>query len=128
MLIAKAGLFSPTNFNTVSAIVKAAPLRSSITPIIVPAIITIPIFSAVPPNPFATAPITFTGSIPADKPTKKADSNNAKNACTLNFEIIKTINKIAAAKITNSIGPCTIKILSLMHLSKITYAIYFIIS
>jgi hypothetical protein len=51
--------------------------------------------------------------IPEKIPTPNEANNNTKNACKLTFAVIKIINTIATAKITNNIGPCTIFIIPL---------------
>ena len=107
MLMASAGRLAPTHLSTVSAMVSAAPVCSRKTPMIVPAMMTMPIRSTVPPKPFMMVLVTSIGFIPAAKPTKKDAASSARNACTLNLEISSTIITIATASMTSNIGPCT---------------------
>ena len=74
----------------------------------VPAMMTMPMRSAVPPNPFMIVLLTSTGFMPAASPTKKEANSKARKACTLKREISTTIMMIASTRMTNSIGPCTI--------------------
>ena len=107
MLMASAGRFSPTHLSTASAMVSAAPVFSRKTPIIVPAMMTMPIRSAVPPKPFMMVLLTSTGLMPAARPTKNEAASKARKACTLNLEISITIMTMAIARMTSNIGPCT---------------------
>ena len=72
---------------------------------IVPAMMTMPILSAVPPKPFIIALETSTGFIPAASPTKNDAASKARNACTLKREISTTIITMAISSITSNIGP-----------------------
>ena len=72
---------------------------------IVPAMMTMPIRSAVPPKPFMITLETSTGFIPAAKPTKNDAASSARNACTLKREMSTTIMTIAMSRMTSSIGP-----------------------
>ena len=74
---------------------------------IVPKMMTRPIRSTVPPNPFIIVWVTSNGFIPVANPTKNDAAINDRNAWTLKREIKRTIMTIAINRMTSNIGPCT---------------------
>jgi len=104
-LMVKGACFLPTTLRIVLAIVSAAPVFSRIVPIIVPAIITIPMLPRIEPNPEVRVVISLSTGIPHNTPTKYPESNNTMNGCHLNFEIKTTIPTIATIITKNRYHP-----------------------
>lgn len=102
--IANCGRFGPITLNTTSAIRNAAPDLSNITPIIVPATITIPILVIKPPKPVLILSTTVNKGIPAAIPTKNELINNARKGCSFSFAVAKTMNNTPIRIIRNNIS------------------------
>ena len=104
-LMAMPGRFLPTVRSTLSAIVRAAPLLSSMAPMIVPSRITTPMPRQVTLNPSRIVLSTSKGGMPTASPIRSAAANSETKGCSLSFDTIKTMMRMVSNRMTISAEP-----------------------
>jgi len=103
--IARADFDFPISARTVFAMVSVAFDFSSMVPIIVPAMMTIPMYPRMPPNPLVIVFITASGSIPDRIPVPNDASRSTRNAFIFTFAVMTMINAIDSMKMKSKRGP-----------------------